>query len=115
MPPGAGDGKCTTHWKSYYKQKTHWILADLGSAKKMHGVTTVPLLSVTPYPVTHLLEVSTDGKTFTMVTKWDGTIKAGQIYLFSFSSPVTTRYLRIRTTKGPPWVGFTELAPFTCY
>jgi hypothetical protein len=78
------------------------------------GVTLVA--QMTPDgAVTHVIEASSNGSTWTNVRTITRTMANGGAYGVDFpGAGVTTRFLRVRTTSTPSWVAWKEIVPYQC-
>ena len=113
LPSHAGDGKCGTAWNSG-GHPVRWIRVDLGTTKSVRGLVVVPNSSPSPAAVTHQFQISTNGSSWVTQKIWSATIKNSGIYNIDFGNNVSARYVRVRTTKTPSWVAWTEVAVFSC-
>src|SRR5262249_53737271 len=111
-PDQAFDGDRTTIWNAgtYAPQ---WLEADLGAPTPLSGL----LLTVaqTPEgPTTHEVWVSDEpiGENQTKARRvhtFSGPTDNAQVLEFAFPQGVIARYVQIRTTESPSWVGWAEV------
>jgi F5/8 type C domain len=112
-PEQANDGNRCTGWNAgWYAER--WWQVDLRSAQPVRGITVVPGMSPSPAAVTHLVEASDDGTTWRTVRTISQVMASSETYSFDFGTPVTTRFLRMRTTSSPSWVSWVDVAVFRC-
>lgn len=112
-PAFAIDGNRCTGWNAG-GYAVAYLQVDLGRVISVRGVTLVPFMSPTPAGVTHVVEVSSDGATFTPTLTISQTMASSGTYGYDFGRDVSARYVRVRTLSSPSWVAWGEVAVFRC-
>ncbi len=111
---GAIDGNSATRWNSGQAQAGgEWYEIDMGSVHTVAMVTVqTPADSLWDYPRGYMLEVSTDGATWT-------TVGTGMAYGWKRPisiSPTPARYIRItQTGVAPQWWSIDEVTAYSSY
>jgi len=107
-----GETICTSWNAGGYAPQ--WIAIDLGTPRTLAGLTLVAESVPETVHGVHLLEGSADGTMFTPIAVIDQDMTRAWHYEFHFTTPITTRHLRISTRSSPSWVAWREIAAFEC-
>jgi hypothetical protein len=110
-PPFANDGNLCTAWNAG-NYAPRWWAVDLGAVRTFRGVTLVAEM-LPNGAVTHLIEVSANGSSYTAVRTVSQTMVNAGLYTFDLGS-VTGRYVRISSTSSPSWIAWREVSVYTC-
>ncbi len=110
-PPYANDGNLCTAWNGG-GYAPRWWMVDLGSVRTFRGVTLVAEMSPNG-SVTHEIQVSTNGSTFSTARAISQSMVGGGLYSFDLGS-ASGRYVRIMTNSSPSWIAWREVAVFAC-
>lgn len=105
-PAAVFDGRIDTDWVDHPQHEDQWLLADLGSARRVGGISLAIEEHAPDFPRHLRIEVSADGVSFGEV--WDGNA-APRVFLAALReprtgwlrigfAPVNARFVRIRQT-----------------
>ncbi len=109
----ANDGDACTVWNSG-GVPPQTITIDLEKDSAVSGILLVPDMTPPEGDVTHTLETSSDGDTWTAIAVVKRKMVDDHVYAVSFPKKVTTRFLRVATTASMSWVAWAEVAPLLC-
>jgi cysteine-rich repeat protein len=111
-PSAAADLDRCTSWNAGGSPQ-QWWMADFGTPHPINGVTVV--VEMAPYGnSTHVIETSNNGVDFATTYTVSQYLVDQYEYSFLFVTPVTARYLRVKTTTSPSWVAWWEVGIFSC-
>ncbi len=108
----AFDGSTCTTWNAggFAPQA---ITVDLGAPTDIDALVLVP--EMTPNGnVTHRLELSEDGKTFSSAHRIEAPMSSGQPVELVFPKRERTRFLRLSSDKSPSWIAWREIGLLRC-
>jgi len=89
------------------------VTLDLGGERVVRGVIVVPAMTPSG-AVAHVASTSTDGAAFTPRARFEGTMQNARAQMIAFVTPVSARYVRVRTERSPSWVAWFEIVPVAC-
>ncbi len=109
----ANDGDACTIWNAG-GVPPQAITVDLEKDSAISGVLLVPDMTPPEGDVTHMIETSSDGDTWTPIAIVRGRMVDDHVYAVAFPKKVTTRFLRVATNASVSWVAWAEVAPLLC-
>ena len=83
---------------------------DLGAPTLVSTVLLVPEMTPSSATVTHVLEVSDDGRSFQRLGQLRAPMRTGEIVELPIPGGVTTRFVRVSTSESPSWVAWRDIA-----
>ncbi len=86
---------------------------DFGTSRPIRGVTLIPDMQPDGN-VVHSIETSDDGVTYTPRLAINQFMQKNGVYAFDLGPGITARFVRVSTTSSPSWVGWFEVAVFSC-
>lgn len=109
----ANDGDACTVWNAG-GLPPQAITVDLEKDTALTGVLLVPDMTPPEGEVTHSIEQSSDGDTWTPVAVLKQKMVDDHVYVVAFPKKVTARFLRVSTSASASWVAWAEVAPLLC-
>jgi F5/8 type C domain len=109
----ANDGDACTIWNAG-GVPPQAITVDLEKDVPVTGLLLVPDMTPPEGDVTHTLEQSSDGDTWTAIAVVKRRMTDDHVYAVTFPNKVTARFLRVSTTASVSWVAWAEVAPLFC-
>ena len=86
---------------------------DFGAPRPIRGVTLIPDMQPDGN-VVHSIETSDDGVTYTPRVAINQFMQKNGVYAFDLGPGIIARLVRVSTTSSPSWVGWFEVAVFSC-
>jgi F5/8 type C domain len=109
----ANDGDACTIWNAG-GVPPQAITIDLEKDVPVSGMLLVPDMTPPEGDVTHSLEASSDGDTWTALAVVKMRMTDDHVYAVTFPKKVTARFLRVSTSASVSWVAWAEVAPLMC-
>ncbi len=109
----ANDGDACTVWNAGGVAPQS-ITVDLEKDAAITGALLIPDMTPPESNVTHNLETSSDGDTWTSIAVVKQKMVDDHVYVVAFPKKVTTRFLRVSTVASAAWVAWAEVAPLAC-
>lgn len=87
---------------------------DLGEPVEIAGLLLLP--EMTPDgKVTHVIEISTDGRSFERIGSIQAPMQTGVPYEMRLPEPAIARFIRVVTTESPSWVAWRDIVAVRCH